>query len=100
MISGATGGSSENVLILFNGHRLNEDIDGGATVINLALPMAHVKRVEIIRGPGSALFGANAFLAVINLVTATAEDLEGVEVSAGGGSYATQELSSAGSHLP
>ena len=89
--SAGTGGSSENVLILFNGHRLNEEINGGATFINLTLPMMHVKRVEIIRGPGSALFGANAFLAVINLVTASADDLDGIEVSAGGGSYATQE---------
>jgi iron complex outermembrane receptor protein len=91
VISSSTGGSSENVLILFNGHRLNEEINGGATFINLTLPMAHVKRVEIIRGPGSALFGANAFLAVINIVTASADDIDGVEVSAGGGSYATQE---------
>ena len=86
-----TGGNSENVLILFNGHRLNEEINGGATFINLTLSMAHVRRVEIIRGPGSALFGANAFLAVINIVTASADDIDGVEVSAGGGSYATQE---------
>jgi outer membrane receptor for ferrienterochelin and colicin len=91
VISSSTGGSSENVLILFNGHRLNEEINGGATFINLTLPMVHVKRVEIIRGPGSALFGANAFLAVINIVTASADDIDGVEVSAGGGSYATQE---------
>jgi iron complex outermembrane receptor protein len=91
IVAGAAGGSSENVLILFNGYRLNEEINGGATGVNLDIPVENLKRVEIIRGPGSALFGANAFVGVINLVTYSAEDIEGVEISASGGSFATQE---------
>src|SRR5262245_30112405 len=85
-----TQASSENILVLFNGHRLNEHFTGGATVVNLEIPLYNIKQVEIVRGPGSALFGANAFLAVINLVPYTARNLEGVEVSAAGGSFDTQ----------
>src|SRR5438128_3954139 len=79
---GLTSGSSENVLVLFNGHRVNEDISGGATIVNLDFPVENIKKVEIIRGPGSALFGANAFLGVINIVTYNADTFRGVEVAA------------------
>jgi len=88
-----TAGSSANVLLLFNGHRLNEDLSGGATVVNLDIPVDNIKKVEIIRGPGSALFGANAFLGVINIVTYTADTFEGMEVSVGGGSFDTRQAS-------
>ena len=46
--------------------------------------------MEIIRGPGSALYGSNAFMAVINIVTMKAEDIKGLQVTAGGGSFDTQ----------
>jgi outer membrane receptor protein involved in Fe transport len=38
---------------------LNEELRGDATAINLDIPVDNIKRVEVIRGPGSALFGAN-----------------------------------------
>ena len=90
---GLTSGSSENVLVLFNGHRVNEDISGGATIVNLDFPVENIKKVEIIRGPGSALFGANAFLGVINIVTYNADTFRGVEVAAGGGTFETRQAS-------
>src|SRR5438128_3277104 len=88
-----TLGSSENVLVLFNGHRLNEHIFGGATVVNQEIPLYNIKQIEVIRGPGSALFGANAFVGVINIISYTAENFEGSEVSLGGSSFGTQEYS-------
>jgi outer membrane receptor protein involved in Fe transport len=88
-----TTGSSANVLVLFNGHRLNEDLSGGATIVNLDIPVDNIKKVEIIRGPGSALFGANAFLGVINIVTYTADTFSGMKVSVGGGSFDTRQAS-------
>ncbi|HEY3119930.1 MAG TPA: TonB-dependent receptor [Vicinamibacteria bacterium] len=93
VIAGFTSGSSENALVLFNGHRLNEDVNGGATFVNLDIPVDNIKKIEIIRGPGSALFGANAFLGVINIVTYNADTFKGLEVSAGGGSFDTKQAS-------
>jgi iron complex outermembrane receptor protein len=90
-LAAVTQASSENILVLFNGHRLNDHFTGGATVVNLDIPLYNIKQVEIVRGPGSALFGANAFLAVINLVPYTARNFEGIEVSAAGGSFDTQQ---------
>ncbi|MDH3600868.1 MAG: TonB-dependent receptor, partial [Candidatus Tectomicrobia bacterium] len=92
----ATGG--ENVLILFNGHRLNEVITGGATAINLDIPVDNLERIEIIRGPGSALFGANAFAGVVNLIPYTADSLAGVRLSAAGGSFTTQQYNMLAGH--
>lgn len=91
--SGLTSGSSENVLVLFNGHRLNDEVSGGATVLNLDIPIDNIKKIEIIRGPGSALYGANAFLGTINIVSYTADTFQGVEVAAEGGSFATAQTS-------
>ncbi len=88
-IAPGIGGSSDSVLILFNGHRLNEDLTGGATLVSLDFPMDHVKRVEIIRGPASALYGGGAFAAVVNIVGAGLDDFEGVGLLAGAGSFGT-----------
>lgn len=44
------------------------------------IPMNVISKIEIIRGPGSALYGANAFLGVINIITKTAEEVRIGEV--------------------
>ncbi len=48
-------------------------------------PIETVKRIEVVTGPGGVLWGANAFLGVANLITKDAEDVNGLEVSAGYG---------------
>ena len=68
-VRGSFSLSSETVLILKNGQRLNDPITGGAVTFSPDYPLTHVKQIEIIRGPGSALYGANAFVALINLIT-------------------------------
>ncbi len=55
------------------------------------MPLKNVEKIEIVRGPGSALYGANAFLAVINIITKRGHDIDGLEVSTGFGSFDTQE---------
>ncbi len=53
--------------------------DGGYTHawIDSYLPIANVKQIEVIKGPGSAIYGTNAFSGVINVVTRSAPDLDG-----------------------
>ena len=62
-------GPSRDVLLLIDGSRFNEPVTTGAYEQERQIPLYNVKRVEIIRGPGSALYGSNAFLAVINIVS-------------------------------
>jgi len=82
--------NSQKVLIMIDGHRINEPNFGSATWVFNNLMVENIKRVEVIRGPGSALYGANAFVAVINVVTKSAKDIDGIELLSGWGSYDTQ----------
>ena len=64
------------VLINIDGHRLNEPVyDSAFTDTEFLLDLDLVDRVEIIRGPGSSLYGNNAFFTVINVVTRRGESL-------------------------
>jgi outer membrane receptor protein involved in Fe transport len=88
--SGTTGGGSENVLILMNGQRIDDPLFGGATLMNPALPVANIKRIEILRGAGSALFGSGAVSGVVDIITFDPEDFSGIEASVEAGSFGTQ----------
>jgi outer membrane cobalamin receptor len=62
-------GSAREILLLLDGQRLNNDWLGGAPHLLSNFPLAHVKRVEVIKGAGSALYGSNAYAGVINIIT-------------------------------
>jgi outer membrane receptor for ferrienterochelin and colicins len=57
------------VLFLLNGQRMNEHYTGSGLILNSFMNIENVEQIEIIRGPGSALYGSNAFLGVINIIT-------------------------------
>lgn len=63
--------ADNHVLLLLNGRPMRESYSGGINfAIYNAFPLQAIERVEIIRGPGSVLYGSNAYVGVINLVTA------------------------------
>jgi len=64
-----------------------------------ALPVSMISRVEVIRGPGSALYGAEAFAGVINVITKNADDIKGTKAGVRSGSYNTQETWVQTSHI-
>lgn len=55
------------------------------------IPLGNIKRVEVIRGPGSSLYGAGAYAGIINIITKDAEDINGTEVTSGIGSRSSQQ---------
>jgi iron complex outermembrane receptor protein len=57
------------ILVMINGERLNEISFGKASVYTPHIPTEIIERIEVIRGPGSALYGSNAFLGVLNIIT-------------------------------
>ena len=57
------------VLFLVDGQRLNGSQTGGALIFNNNMTLDNIKQVEIIRGPGSALYGSNAFMGVVSIIT-------------------------------
>jgi outer membrane receptor for ferrienterochelin and colicins len=84
------GDLNSRVLVLVNGHRVNNNLSDGAYLgTEAVLDIDLVDRVEIIRGPGSVLYGNNAFFGVINVVTREGKQLNGTEVSGEYGSYET-----------
>lgn len=61
---------NNHVLILLNGRPVRENLFGGIDhAILSAFPVASIQKIEVIRGPGSVLYGTNAFAGVINIIT-------------------------------
>jgi iron complex outermembrane receptor protein len=78
------------VLVLIDGHRVNDNIYYSASIgQDFVLDVDLINRVEIVRGPGSSLYGTNAFFAVINILTKQGSELRGPEVSGEAGSFNT-----------
>ncbi|MCB0320257.1 MAG: TonB-dependent receptor [Bdellovibrionales bacterium] len=78
------------LLVLLDGHRLNENLFESATLgLDFMVDIDLVERVEIVRGPSSSLYGTNAFFGVINVITRSGSELHGVEASGYGGSNDT-----------
>ena len=76
------GDENSRVLILLDGNRLNENVRGHGAIGNeFILDVDLIDRVEIIRGPGSSLYGANAIFGVINIISKKGKDLDGFEFS-------------------
>jgi iron complex outermembrane receptor protein len=78
------------VLITVDGHRMNDPIfDTSASMGDFLLDVDLIDRVEVIRGPGSSLYGNNALFTVISVITRRGEDVKGVEASGAVASYNT-----------
>lgn len=60
---------SLEILLLVDGHMVNDPRAGSPDITLPLYPLARVERLEIIRGPGSAIYGSSAFNGVINIVT-------------------------------
>lgn len=82
------GDANNRILLLVNGHRVNNDLNDSAAVdTSFILDVDLIDRVEIIRGPGSVLYGNNAFFGVVNVITRQGKQVNGVEASGMYGSY-------------
>jgi len=80
------GDFNSRILLLVNGHRVNNNLTDGAFIDTaFILEVDLIDRVEVIRGPGSVLYGNNAFFGVINVVTRTGKQMNWAEFS---GEYA------------
>jgi outer membrane receptor for ferrienterochelin and colicin len=82
------GDFNSRILLLVNGHRVNNDLNDGAAIdTSFILDVDLIDRIEIIRGPGSVLYGNNAFFGVINVITRQGKQVNGVEASGTYGSF-------------
>ena len=89
------GGYNDDVLLLVNGHRLNDNVYNSAQIgTEFPLDIDLISRIEIVRGPSSSLYGTSAFLAVINVITKTVQSLDGAELSGEAGGFGYYRLRS------
>ncbi len=63
------GSNYQQVLVLLDGMRLNSASAGGYDLSELPVPLESIERIEILRGPASALYGADAVGGVVNIIT-------------------------------
>lgn len=80
------------VLMLVNGIPITNVLWGNRGQIWGGMPLENVARIEVIRGPGSALYGADAFSGVINVITKTAADINGTEYGVRAGSFNSRDV--------
>ena len=74
-----TGDYGDHVLLLIDGHAVNEQWDGTAYFGRGAgVPFELIDHIEVSLGPGSVLYGSQAMLGVINIVTKRAKDFDGL----------------------
>jgi iron complex outermembrane receptor protein len=84
------GDYNSRILLLQNGLRTNDNVYDAASIgEEFLLDVDLVERIEVIRGPSAAIYGSNAFFAVINVVTRPGASMQGFEVAASAASYGT-----------
>jgi outer membrane receptor for ferrienterochelin and colicin len=83
--------SGDHFLLLVDGHAVNEPLFGTARFDQGAgIPIEMVDHIEVILGPGSVLYGSNAMLGVINVITKRAKDWHGTHIAVEGWGGPTQ----------
>lgn len=83
---GVYSAGQEKILIMLNGQRMNARVTNKAAP-DYSISLDKIKRIEVLRGPASSLYGNVALMAVVNLITKEGSDINGVEVSAGFGNF-------------
>ena len=80
---------NRRVLVLIDGRDVATGFLGNQEWNALAVPTEDIGTMELVRGPGSALYGANAYAGVLNIKTPAAREVVGTKLSVGGGQLST-----------
>lgn len=91
-IRGIYSDTNPQVLMLINGISITNLYQGNRGQVWGGMPVNDISRIEVIRGPGSALYGADAYAGVINIITKDAAEINGTELGARLGSYNSKDV--------
>ena len=86
---GATFSLANNELVLMDNRTLYLDFFGFVMWDFVPMDANEIKQIEVVRGPGSAVWGANAMTGVINLITKKPREMQGTSIKLGGGELGT-----------
>lgn len=85
---------NNRILIMVDGHIFNEVVYGSAFLGNeLGINMKNIEKIEIVRGPGASVYGSGAMLNIVNIIMKKGSQTDGVQLSAGSGSFGKNEFS-------
>ncbi|MFX8323969.1 TonB-dependent receptor plug domain-containing protein, partial [Acinetobacter baumannii] len=84
-IRGDNSRFSNKLLVLIDGRSIYTPLFSGVFWEAQNVVLENIERIEVIRGPGSAVWGANAVNGVVNIITRHTRDTQGAMVTAGGG---------------
>ena len=85
---------NNRILIMVDGHIFNEVVYGSAFLGNeLGINMKNIEKIEIVRGPGASVYGSGAMLNIVNIIMKKGSQTDGIQVSAGTGSFGKNEFS-------
>ncbi len=85
----ATNSLATSQLVLMDNRTLYLDFFGFVMWDFVPLDPQEIKQIEVVRGPGSAVWGANAMSGVINLITKPPKEMRGTSVTLGAGNFGT-----------
>lgn len=89
-IRGISSPFNPQVLMLINGIPQTNLFLGNRGEVWGGMPVENISRIEVIRGPGSAVYGADAFAGTINIITKSADEINGFESGVSTGSFDAQ----------
>src|SRR6185295_6667189 len=76
----ATGTLSDSLLVLLDGRSIYQDFFGFVAWDFLPVDTTEIKQIEVIRGPASAVWGANAMTGVVNVITKSPREMQGTSI--------------------
>jgi iron complex outermembrane receptor protein len=82
---GLNGRYANELLVLIDGRSMYTQVTGGVFWDTLDMPIGDIERIEVIRGPGASVWGANAVNGVINIITRDASTTQGALLEGAGG---------------
>ncbi len=87
---------ANKMLVLVDGRSIYNDVQGSMNWKAIPVTLPEIKRIEVLKGPASSIYGFNAFDGIINIITKSPEEMKGTTVQFGGGELGT--ISSAAIH--
>ncbi|WP_455371634.1 TonB-dependent receptor plug domain-containing protein, partial [Petrachloros mirabilis] len=88
-VRGDDQADANKLLVMVDGRVIFNDVQGTVNWKLLPVTLPEIKRIEVLKGPASAVWGFNAFDGVVNIITKSPEEMKGTTLQFGGGSYGT-----------
>src|SRR5688572_4375028 len=81
--------SANKLLVMVDGRSIYVDVQGQVYWKAIPVTLPEIKRIEVLKGPASVLYGFNAYDGIVNIITKSPEEMKGATLQFGGGAYGT-----------